>query len=203
MKTFKMTAAKAIATLAIVSFGVTATTLADGATASHHTSTARVAHASSGTCKAIKNSKPAAQNCTFDASYSGTISILWNTSGPSTASITGKGKGTDFGFTGISGSGTSVATAQSDPINGSGVLSGKGETLKVKLATGSTATAVGSAAPTVVTVSGSATVVKGTGTFANASGTLKVSGEFSIKNTSGSEKDSFSATLKGVVKIKK
>ena len=152
-------------------------------------------------CVSAQAKKPVVKTYKFKASYSGTISILWNASGASTGSITGKGKGTDFGLTAVSGSGSGTAAAQSDPINGTGVLSGKGETLHVKLATGTTATAASGSAPTIVTVSGSATITKGTGPFAGATGSLKVAGEFSIQNTSGKEKDSFSTTLTGTIKV--
>lgn len=138
----------------------------------------------------------------INGTYSGTISIVWNQSGPSTATISGKGKGTIFNLTSISGSGKGTASAQSDPINGTGILTGKGESLSLKLATGATATAVGTTAPTLVTVSGNATITKGAGLFAGATGTLKVSGEFSIKSTSGKEKDTFTTTLKGTVTVK-
>ena len=140
----------------------------------------------------------------FNASYSGTISLLWSSSDVKASSITGHGSGADFGLTSVSGTGSSVASSTTDPINGTGTLSGAGGTLKVKLATGSSATAVGSAAPTTVTVSGTATILSGTGKFAGATGTLKVTGSFSIQSTTAgsSEHDGFSATLKGNVKVK-
>jgi hypothetical protein len=188
------------ASLAIV-VGVTATSLAGGATVAH--ATKPVAHAVSARTTGQTTKKPVYAMDTFNASYSGTISILWNTSGLSTATITGTGKGTDFGFARITGSGSSTVASQVDPINGKGTLSGTGETLVLKFATGATATATGSAAPTQVIVSGTATVVSGTGKFAGATGSLKVSGEFSIQSTSGSEHDAFNATLKGTVKVKK
>lgn len=183
-------AAKALVALAIVC-GVPAASLAGGATSPHV-----AAHAP----RAISVS--AVKKYTFKATYHGTISILWSSSGKTIATITGKGSGVDLGFTSISGSGSVIASSQSDPINGAGVLVGKGRVLHLKLSTNSEATAAGSAAPTVVTVSGFAIVTKGAGAFANATGKLTVSGEFSIQGTSGKEKDSFSATLKGVVTVK-
>jgi len=193
MKAIRMTTAKVATTLVIVLGGAT-TTLAVGASAVHQAKPA--VHAS-----APKATKTIKTTYNFNASYSGTISILWNSSKPSTGSITGKGSGTNYGLTAVTGSGSAMATAQSDPINGAGVLSGAGNTLHVQFATGSTATATGSSAPTTVIISGSAKVTSGTGKFAKATGTLKVSGTFSIKDTSGKEADSFVATLKGAVVV--
>jgi hypothetical protein len=203
MKVLKRTAAASIVAI-VIAGGVTASAMAGGASISRShnelTSTSHVVANKAATCtKSTK--KPIVTTCKFNATYHGTISIVWNQSGPTTASITGAGAGAEFGLTAISGSGTTTATAQSDPINGTGVLSGKGMTLHLKIAT-ATATAASGSAPTVVTVSGSAKVTSGAGYFKGATGTLTVSGEFSIQNTSGSEKDAFSATLKGVVTIK-
>jgi len=201
MKLFRGTAAKVIAPLVIV-LGVTATSLAGGASIGTPSRLAATG-AHSAVATQPSTTKPVYVTYTINASYSGTISIQWNASGPSKASITGKGKGTEFGLVNVSGSGTSVAAAQVDPINGTGILSGYKESLYLKFATHSTATATGGSAPTMVIISGTATITKGTGRFLNAIGSLKVSGEFNIKSTTGSEKDPFNATLKGAFKVKK
>lgn len=180
----------------IAASGVAAPLLGGG------TASAHAARPGANTVAVATAHKTVIKTYKINGTYSGTISIVWNQSGPSTATISGKGKGTIFNLTSISGSGKGTAAAQSDPINGSGILAGKGESLSLKLATGATATAVGSAAPTLVTVSGNATITKGAGLFAGATGTLKVSGDFSIKSTSGKEKDSFTTTLKGTVTVK-
>ena len=220
MKRLEKVAAQAVAAATIV-FGVTAASLSGAALV--NPSSKPVTHAIHSnpmrtiTCvrgKVVKKVTAANPKCpagwspvytsyTFNASYTGKISILWNSSGPSKATVTGTGKGTNFGLTGISGSGTSTATSQVDPINGTGVLTGYLQSLHLKFATNSTATATGGSAPTTVIVSGNATVTSGTGRFAWAIGTLKVSGTFNIQSTSGSEKDTFNATLKGVVKVQK
>jgi hypothetical protein len=192
MRTLGTTAQKAVVALVVV-VGITATSLAGGASTSPSPRSAAPA------ARTIANTKITYYH--FNASYTGTISILWNSSGASTASIRGKGKGTDFGFATITGSGSATAASQSVPVHGSGALSGVGESLIVKFVTGSTATAASGSAPTVVAISGTVVVVKGAGKFAGASGSLKVSGVFSIKSTSGSEKETFHATLKGVVKV--
>lgn len=180
----------------VIAFGIAATSLAGGASVprSPRPATHTLVSASK---------KPVTITYKFKGSYSGTIAILWNSSGPSTASIKGNGKGTLFGLTVVTGSGSSTASSQSDPINGKGVLRGKGETLTVRFETGATATAASTSPPTTVTVAGTVRVISGAGRFKGAVGTLKVSGEFSIQGTSGKESDSFSASVSGTVKVKK
>lgn len=195
MKAPRKTVAAAVAALAIGgSFAMTS--LAVGATTSHHHATP-VTRTVANTTK-----KPVTITYKFNGSYSGTISILWNASGKTTASVTGKGAGALYGLTKLSGNGSVTASGQSDPINGIGVASGKGFTLTLEFITGSTATAASTTPPTVVTISGNAKIIKGTGKFKGATGTLKVSGEFSIQSTSGHEKDAYTATLKGSAKVK-
>ena len=179
--------AGAVATL-VITGGLMATSLGVSASVRHPSVSIRTV------------APAAAKTHVFNASYSGHISVLWNSSGPTTASITGKGKGTDFGLVTITGSGKVTASGQSDPINGRGVLRGKGEMLVLQFITGSTATAASTSAPTTVVVAGTAKVVGGSGAFARATGTLKVSGAFSIQSTTGTETDTFNATLKGTVR---
>jgi hypothetical protein len=140
----------------------------------------------------------------FSGSYSGTMSLLWSASDVKVTAMTGTGTGTTLGLTSVSGTGSSTPTSTCDPINGTGVLSGGGSTLKLTLATTSKACASDSAAPTTVAVTGTATVVSGTGKFAGAKGSLKVTGSFSIKSTAAgsSESDSFNATLSGTLTTK-
>jgi hypothetical protein len=176
--------------------GIAATSVAVGATTPRHVlASAPHAVASHATVRPL-----AVKSYTFNASYSGTISILWNSTGPSTAKIAGKGRGIEFGFITLTGSGSGTASAQSIPVSGKGTLSGLGESLILKITHG-TATAAAGTAPTTVAISATVAVVKGAGKFAGAIGTLHVSGAFKIKSTSGSEKDTFSATLKGLVKV--
>jgi hypothetical protein len=140
----------------------------------------------------------------FHGTYNGTIALLWSASDVKATAVTGTGTGVDLGLSAVRGTGTSTPTGQTDPINGSGVLSGAGGTLNVKLATSSSATAGDTTAPTSVIVSGTATITGGTGKFAGATGTLKVSGSFNIKSTTAgtNETDNFSATLIGSVVVK-
>lgn len=140
----------------------------------------------------------------FHGTYSGTIGLLWSSSGVKATSVSGKGTGTDGANT-VSGSGVGSAASTCDPFSGAGALTGaSGLKLRVVSSTKTQACAVNSAAPTPVTVKGVATILSGTGKFKGASGTLSFNGQFSIKDTTAgsNESDSFTATLTGTVTIK-
>jgi hypothetical protein len=140
----------------------------------------------------------------FKGSYSGTIGLLWSSSGVKATSVTGTGTGT-YGANAMSGSGGGSAASTCDPFSGAGALSGaSGLKLQVVSSTKSQACAVNSAAPTPVTVKGVATILSGTGKFKGATGTLSFSGTFSIQSTTAgsNESDSFTATLTGTVSMK-
>jgi len=140
----------------------------------------------------------------FKGTYSGTIGLLWSSTGVQATSVKGTGTGTDGANT-MSGSGSGSAASTCDPFSGLGSLTGaSGLKLQVVSSSKTQACAVNSAAPTPVTVKGVATVLSGTGKFKGATGTLSFSGSFSIQATTAgsSESDSFSATLTGTLTIK-
>lgn len=152
--------------------------------------------------KGWSTKKPAAKSETISAHYSGSLSLLWSASNV-TASLTGAGTGTTLGLTSVSGTGSSVASSSSDPLVGTGKLSGTTGTLSLRFISPSMATAADSSAPTTVTVAAKATITGGTGSFAGASGTLTITGSFSIQSTTAgsSEKDSYTATVTGTIKL--
>ena len=140
----------------------------------------------------------------FKGSYSGTIGLLWSSTGVQATSVKGTGTGT-YGANTMTGSGSGSAASTCDPFSGLGALSGaSGLKLQVVSSSKTQACAVNSAAPTPVTVKGVATVLSGTGKFKGATGTLSFSGSFSIQATTAgsSESDSFNATLTGTLTIK-
>lgn len=140
----------------------------------------------------------------FKGTYSGTIALLWSSTGVQATSVKGQGTATDGANT-MTGSGAGTAASTCDPFSGTGALSGtSGLTLKVVSSQKTQACAVNSAAPTPVTVKGVATVVSGTGKFKGATGTLSFNGQFSIQSTTAgsNESDSFTATLTGTLTIK-
>lgn len=140
----------------------------------------------------------------FKGSYTGTIGLLWSSTGVTATSVAGHGTGTDGANT-MKGSGGGSAANTCDPFAGAGTLVGASG-LKLSVATSSKtqACAVNSAAPSPVTVTGVAKIMSGTGKFKGATGTLSFKGSFSIQATTAgsSESDAFNATLTGVVTIK-
>jgi len=171
-----------------------------GAAASNApTQTARVSLASHGAKKVTKITHGA-----FKGSYTGTMALLWSSTGVQATSVVGHGTGTYAANT-MSGLGGGSAANTCDPFTGSGSLTGSsGLKLSVVSSSKTQACAVNSAAPTPVTVNGVAKIVSGTGKFKGASGTLSFKGSFSIQKTTAgsSENDSFTATVSGVVTIK-
>jgi hypothetical protein len=140
----------------------------------------------------------------FRGSYSGTMALLWSSTGVQATSVVGHGTGT-YGANTMKGLGGGTAANTCDPFTGSGTLAGV-SALKLSVVSSSKtqACAVNSAAPTPVTVSGVAKILSGTGKFRGATGTLSFKGSFSIQaTTAGStENDTFSSTLSGTVTIK-
>ena len=116
----------------------------------------------------------------FSGTYKGKMSVLWSDSGVQASSITGSG--TALGLDALTGSGSSSPQNQCDSIDGSGVFSGGGNTLKVIFDSNAKGCATDGAAPTTVNITGTASITGGTGKYAGASGTLKVTGSFAIKS---------------------
>jgi hypothetical protein len=140
----------------------------------------------------------------FKGTYSGTMALLWSSTGVTASSVVGHGTGT-YGANTMKGSGGGSAANTCDPFSGAGSLVGaSGLKLSIVTSTKTQACAVNSAAPSPVTVNGVAKIVSGSGKFKGASGTLTFKGQFSIQaTTAGStENDSFNATLTGTVTIK-
>jgi hypothetical protein len=140
----------------------------------------------------------------FKGAYSGTIALLWSSTGVTATSVAGHGTGTDGANT-IKGSGGGSAASTCNPFTGTGNLVGpSGLKLTVVSSTKSQACAVNAAAPSPVTVSGVAKIMSGTGKFKGASGTLSFKGSFSVQSSTAgsSESDAFSATLTGTVTVK-
>ncbi len=140
----------------------------------------------------------------FKGTYTGTIALLWTSTGVTATSVAGHGVGTDGAST-IKGAGSGSAASTCDPFAGSGSLVGaSGLKLSVSTSSKTQACAVNSAAPSPVTVNGVAKILSGTGKFKGASGTMSFKGSFSVQSSTAgsSENDSFNATLSGVVTIK-
>jgi hypothetical protein len=141
---------------------------------------------------------------TFKGTYSGTMALLWSSTGVTASSVTGHGTGTR-GANIMKGSGGGSAANTCDPFSGAGSLQGtSGLKLSIVSSSKTQACAVNSAAPSPVTVSGVAKILSGTGKFKGASGSLTFKGSFTIQSTTAgsNENDSFNATITGLVTIK-
>lgn len=141
----------------------------------------------------------------FSGTYSGKIGLLWGDSYVQATSVDGTGTGNVLGLTDLAGIGSSAPANQCDTFNGSGTLSGGGNTLKVTFDSSAKACAEDADAPTTITFSGNAIINGGTGKYAGATGTLKVTGgSFNIKSTTAGAKEinAFKFTIAGNIVTK-
>lgn len=186
----------------VLAMGVLATSLGAGTALAGAVTTRANASTHHLTALATKTVKVA-----FKGSYTGTIGLLWSSTGVTVTGLHGSGTSSLAGKTSVSGIGSGTAASTCDPFAGTGTIAGGGSTLKLKIVSSSKqqACAAGSAAPTLVSVTGSATVTGGTGKFRGAKGTLALKGTFSIQSTSAgsSESDSFTASLTGSLTVLK
>jgi hypothetical protein len=130
----------------------------------------------------------------FTASYAGMVTE--KVSGQNvTATPRGKGTGTLLGKSTLTGSVTATTSnPPCSPLNGTGALTGKVGTLKVKLLSTSRGCAAGEDDRDSISFSGSAKVTGGTGKFRAAKGTLRFTGHYD--RSSGA----FTVKLRGTLK---
>ena len=141
----------------------------------------------------------------FSGTYIGKIGLLWGDSFVQATSVDGTGTGNVLGLTDLAGTGSSSPANQCDSFNGTGTLSGGGNTLKVTFDSSAKACAEDAGAPTTITFTGNAIINGGTGKYAGATGTLKVTGgSFSIKSTTAGAKEinAFKFTIAGNIVTK-
>lgn len=140
----------------------------------------------------------------FSGTYKGKMAVLWADSGVQATSVTASGTGSNLGLDALSGTGSSSPQNQCDSIDGSGVFSGGGNTLKVTFDSNAKGCAADGAAPTTVTITGTASITSGTGKYAGATGTLKVTGSFAVKSNQAGfgETTALTLTLVGNVNTK-
>jgi len=144
-------------------------------------------------------------NVAFSGTYSGKIGLLWGDSSVQATSVDGTGTGNVLGLTELSGNGSAAPANQCDAFNGTGILSGGGNTLKLTFDSSAKACAEDAGAPTTITFTGNAIINGGTGKYAGATGTLKVTGgSFNIKSTTAGAKEisAFKFTIAGNIVTK-
>jgi hypothetical protein len=140
----------------------------------------------------------------FNGTYKGKMSIIWSDYDVRATSVSGDGTGAIFGMDSLSGSGSSAPSTQCAGLDGTGVISGGGSSIKVTFDTSAKVCAEDGAAPTTINITGFAVVNSGTGKFAGASGKLKAVGYFNIKSADAgaSESSVLTLTLTGEITTK-
>jgi len=139
----------------------------------------------------------------FSGHYSGTTSLLINNGVVTISSVHGTGSGTIVGASTVTGSGGASASAQCDPFEGTGAITGKQAKIDLTvLKSSSQGCSSGESGPVTVKISGTAKATGGTGKAAGASGMLKFTGSVNLKGTSGSQMGTFTATLTGKLSVK-
>ena len=140
----------------------------------------------------------------FNGTYKGKMSIIWSDYDVRATSVSGDGTGSIFGMDALTGSGSSAPSTQCAGLDGVGVISGGGSSIKVTFDTSAKVCAEEGAAPTNVNITGFAVVNSGTGKFAGATGKLKAVGFFNIKSADAGATESsiLTITLTGEITTK-
>jgi hypothetical protein len=140
----------------------------------------------------------------FNGTYKGKMSIIWSDYDVRATSVSGDGTGAIFGMDSLSGNGEAAPSTQCAGLDGTGVISGGGSSIKVTFDTSAKVCAEDGAAPTTINITGFAVVNSGTGKFAGATGKLKAVGYFNIKSADAgaSESSVLTITLTGEITTK-
>lgn len=148
--------------------------------------------------------KTTAGTVAFSGTYKGKIAILWGDTDVRATSVTATATGHALGLDELTGTGSAAPQNQCDAFDGTGVLSGGGNTLKVAFDSTAKACAADGSAPTTITITGNATITGGTGKYVGSTGSLKVTGTFAIKSndTGFSESTALTLTLTGNITTK-
>jgi hypothetical protein len=132
----------------------------------------------------------------IDATYKGTVTMLWGDADVTVTNVTATGSGTTGGLDSLKGMGAAAPAEQCTPFDGEGTLGSGADTLKVKYADGSMACSADADAPTVVTIKkGPLTIVSGTGKYAGATGSLTLTGSWKVDSASKGSKPATPVTL--------
>lgn len=145
-----------------------------------------------------------AKSVAINATYKGTMKMVWSDSDVRVSGVTATGSGTTAGLTSLSGTGGAAPSSQCDSVNGSGTLGSGADTVAVKFDTSTQGCADSDAAPANVKLTGKVLVTGGTGKYAGASGTLTATGSFAVKSTSAgfTETQALTLTLVGNITTK-
>ena len=153
-------------------------------------------------CLAPATAHAGTKTVPFLGNYKGDASMLIDNGAVTISSVSGKGSGNLVGASTLTGKGSASASAQCDPFEGSGAISGKSAKLDITvLKSSAQGCSSGESGPVTVTLSGSAQVTGGSGKAAGAHGTLAFKGTLDLKGTSGSQTGTFAVKLTGKLSI--
>ena len=137
-----------------------------------------------------------AGSVTINATYKGTVTMVWGDADVTVTNVTATGTGATGGLDTLKGTGAAAPDSQCAAFDGEGTLGSGADTLKVKYADGSMACSADAEAPTTVTIKkGPLTIVSGTGKYAGATGTLTLTGSWAIASASKGSKPATPVTL--------
>lgn len=132
----------------------------------------------------------------IDATYKGTVTMVWGEADVTVTSVSATGTGTTGGLDSLKGMGAAAPAEQCTPFDGEGTLGSGADTLKVSFADGSMACAADADAPTTVTIKkGPLKIISGTGKYAGATGTLTLTGSWKVDSASKGTKPATAVTL--------
>ena len=132
----------------------------------------------------------------IDATYKGTVTMVWGEADVTVTNVTATGSGATGGLDKLSGMGAAAPAEQCTPFDGEGTLGSGADTLKVKYADGAMACSADADAPTVVTIKkGPLTIISGTGKYAGATGSLTLTGTWKVDSASKGTKPATAVTL--------
>jgi hypothetical protein len=148
--------------------------------------------------KAAASAPAAAKGGTvkINATYKGTVTMLWGEADVNVTNVTATGSGETGGLDKLTGMGSAAPAEQCTSFDGEGTLGSGADTLKVKYADGSMACSADADAPTTVTIKkGPLTIVSGTGKYAGATGSLTLTGSWAVASASKGAKPATPVTL--------
>ena len=132
----------------------------------------------------------------INATYKGTVTMVWGDADVTVTNVTATGSGTTGGLDTLKGVGAAAPAEQCSSFDGEGTLGSGADTLKVKYADGAMACSAEADAPTTVTIKkGPLTIISGTGKYAGATGTLTLTGSWAIASASKGSKPATPVTL--------
>ena len=132
----------------------------------------------------------------IDATYKGTVTMVWGEADVTVTNVTANGSGATGGLDTLKGMGAAQPAEQCTAFDGEGTLGSGADTLKVKFADGAMACSADADAPTTVTIKkGPLTIISGTGKYAGATGSLTLTGSWKINSATKGAKPAEPVTL--------